>query len=60
MKTLITLTAVCILIAGCKTSQDRSQATGEKVRKADAKRIVLVTGIDHPAHNWRHDRPRTG
>ena len=56
MKTLITLTAACILIAGCKTNQDGSQATG-KAQKPGVKRILLVTGVDHPAHNWRQTAP---
>jgi hypothetical protein len=59
MKTLITLMAACILIAGCKTNQDGSQAAGE-ARKAGVKRILLVTGVDHPAHNWRQTAPAAG
>lgn len=56
MKTLIRLTAMCILLAGCNTSQDGSRAAGD-ARDGDAKRIVIVTGIDHPAHNWQETAP---
>jgi type 1 glutamine amidotransferase len=56
MKTLITLTALCALIAGCKTDQDSSQATGD-IRNSGVKRVVIITGIDHPAHNWQQTAP---
>lgn len=55
MKTLIKLTVLSLLLAGCKTSQDSSQANS--AGDSGVRRIVLVTGIDHPAHHWQQTAP---
>ncbi len=56
MKTLIKLMVLCILVTGCKTSQDGSPSAKE-TPDFTVKRIVVVTGIDHPAHHWQETAP---
>lgn len=52
MKTLIQVTALCLLLSGCRTNQARSNALD-----GDIKRIVIVTGIDYPGHHWQQTAP---
>lgn len=56
MKTLIRLTAMCILLAGCQSHPDDPHSTGNRP-DGGVKRVLIVTGIDHPAHNWPQTAP---
>lgn len=56
MKTLIKLAVLCTLVAGCQSSPNRSPSANE-ASNVGLKRIVVVTGIDHPAHRWQETAP---
>lgn len=56
MNYLTRFVALLVMIGVCSTPQgcSRSVETGERTR---IKKVVIVTGIDHPAHNWRQTAP---
>lgn len=52
MKAFLRFAAACILIAGGTWGHG-----GARAGEGGTKRVVVVTGIDHPAHLWRETAP---
>ncbi len=54
MKYAAVFGALVIFITGCGLTQTTSV---ESPSGAPGKRVLIVTGIDHPAHLWRQTAP---
>ena len=55
MRILRQLLALLILTAGCHGAKD--SAAPEKTAASDARRVIIVTGIDYPGHPWQQTAP---
>ncbi|HUU17546.1 MAG TPA: hypothetical protein VMW72_10380, partial [Sedimentisphaerales bacterium] len=53
MKYTSVFVALVILMAGCSSAPTDSVEDHE----AQTKKVLIVTGIDHPAHNWQQTAP---
>jgi len=53
MKYMYVIIALAVFIVGCASSPTASL----KENETPTKRVLIVTGIDHPAHNWRQTAP---
>lgn len=51
---LILASLIFVLGSGCGR-EEKSQA--QAVKKTAVKKVIIVTGADHPAHNWRQTAP---
>ncbi len=54
MKFTAVFGALVIFVAGCGMSRT---ASVEDQSETQTKKVLIVTGIDHPAHNWRQTAP---
>jgi len=56
VKYIVRFAVVCALLAGCTPTQkcDYSKDTTEKDQP---KKVLIVTGIDHPGHKWKLTAP---
>ncbi|MHC4520477.1 MAG: ThuA domain-containing protein [Planctomycetota bacterium] len=56
MRILIPLITISMIGAGCNTGQDGG-LTGSNGPPSEAKRVLIVTGVDYPGHKWRETTP---
>ena len=56
MKYLAHSIIVCVLLGGCGHA-DKVVYPEDNSKNAQVKKVLIVTGIDHPAHNWRETAP---
>ena len=55
MKYTLIIGALVILITGC--NQAPTASLEEYEPQPQSKKVIIITGIDHPAHNWRQTAP---
>ena len=56
MKYLAQIGVLFVLVAGCGPT-GKSCCSPSACKKAVAKKVLIVTGMDHPAHKWRQTAP---
>jgi len=53
MKSLVSLLALSIIVAGCSNLGERTETSTE----ATVNRVLIVTGNDYPGHKWKETAP---
>lgn len=56
MRCLSQFGVLLVLLAGCGSTERGDSAVGAN-DEGVKKKVLIVTGIDHPAHNWRQTAP---
>jgi len=56
MKYLAQIGVLLVLTAGCG-SAEKTGSSSAADGKAQAKKVLIVTGMDHPAHKWQQTAP---
>ena len=56
MKYLAQIGVLLVLTAGCGTTEKTGRSPAAD-GKAEVKKVLIVTGIDHPAHKWQQTAP---